>query len=812
MDGLHPDVAAWVERALGRPTPAQAQAVPRILAGEHVLVSSPTGSGKTLAAFLGVLSELCRMDDAGALGEGVRCVYVSPLKALARDVAKNLLRPLEGVGRAARIRVAMRTGDTPQAERERMVRRPPHVLVTTPESLALVLGSTRMRPALAGLRWLVVDEVHALMATKRGAHLALSLERLPPAQRVGLSATVRPLDEAARFLCGARPCAVVKVPRQRAPRLVLGRVRDEDEALERAAAIVQENRTTLVFTNTRASAERVAARLGERLGEPEEDEASVDPEHAAPDDHAVVAPHHGSMSREARVVVEERLKRSELRCVVASSSLELGIHADDVDAVVLLGSPKSSARALQRVGRSGHQVGGEPKGGLLAEDADELLEGAAIARLAARGEVEPTPVPVGGLDVLAQHLLGLALDGPTTVDDALDLARRAWPYRDLARADVDALVAHLADVRLVRREGARFAAAGGRARMTYSMTAGAIPDAALLRVLADGRYVGEVDEAFAEALQPGDVFQLAGRAWRFERAMGRSVHVEPAPGRRATVPAWRSEGLSASPLVMGELRRAFELDEPFLAPVAYDSDATQEGLIRFLAVQRAFAPEAPGEVLVEAPLDEEGGRALVVHARLGRRANEALARGLAFALDEPTRPLASDLGVALVGRRGWKPTPRAVERLFALPLRVPDLVDSDAYRRRFRHVAQRGLLLPRGEGGLTQQQNDATRVLRGLLERQRDHPLVRETTREVLEDAMDLDAAEAFRLAVHERRVRLNVLEPRPVPSPLAACILHARGSPMRREALRDAVDLADAYARKKREGEESVPRESGGG
>ena len=798
MHGLHPDVAAWVGRALGGVlTPAQAQGVPRILAGENVLVSSPTGSGKTLAAFLGVLSELCREDDAGTLGRpGIRCVYVSPLKALARDVARNLLGPLEGVGRGGRVRVAMRTGDTPPSERARMARDPPHVLVTTPESLALVLGSPRLRPALAALRWVVVDEVHALMGTKRGAHLALSLERLPEAQRIGLSATVRPLEEAARFLCGARPCAIVEVPRERAPRLVVGRVRDEDEALERAAAVVQENRATLVFTNTRASAERVAARLAERLGDAADEDPSVDPEHAVPDAPGVVAPHHGSMSREARVVVEERLKRSELRCVVASSSLELGIHADEVDAVVLLGSPKSSARALQRVGRSGHRVGGEPRGWLLAEDADEVLEGAAVALLAARGEVEPTPVPPGGLDVLAQHLLGLALEDAPTVDHAWALARRAWPYRDLPRGDVDALVAHLADARLVRRDGARFEAAGGRARMTYAMTAGAIPDAALLRVLDGGRYVGEVDEAFAEALQPGDVFQLAGRAWRFERALGRSVHVAPAPGRRATVPAWRSEGLSASPLVMTELQRLVESEGAYLRNVDFDSTVTLEALQRLLRVQRAFAPEAPGEVLAEAPLDEDGNRALVLHARLGRRANEALARGLAAALDEPARPLASDLGVALLARRGWKPTPRLVERLLARPLALPDLVASEAYRRRFRHVAQRAYLLPRRDASLLQQQNDATRMLGHLLATNPTHPVVRETTREVLHDSMDLEAAESFRRDVHDGRLRIRLLDARPVPSPLAACILHPRGSPMRAESLRDAVELAEAFTR----------------
>ena len=794
MEGLHPDVRAWLALALGEPTPAQAQAVPAILAGENVLVSSPTGSGKTLAAFLGVLSELLRLDDADALGEGIRVVYVSPLKALARDVSRNLLAPLQGVGRAERIRVAMRTGDTPRAERDRMARQPPHVLVTTPESLALVLSSPRLQPALRSVRFVVVDEVHALLATKRGAHLALSLERLEtrcerPPQRIGLSATVQPLEEAARFLAGGRPCRAVEVPRASPPRLEVVRVRDEEDAVERAAAVVAAHKTTIVFTNTRAGAERVAALLHDAMGAPAEDEGDAQEDDVERAPVSPVAPHHGSMSREDRVVVEDRLKRSDLRCVVASSSLELGIHVDDVEAVVLLGSPRSAARALQRVGRSGHKVGGEPRGWLLASDPDELLEGAAIAELAAEGRIEPLAVPAGGLDVLAQHLLGLSLDGPVALDEAWALARRAWPYRALPREDVDSLVAHLAERRLIRREGARFVAASGRARMTYHMQAGTIPDAALLRVLAEGTYVGEVDEAFAEALEPGEIFRLAGRAWRYERALGRSVHVTPAPGRLATVPEWRAEGLAASPLVLAEVARLVRSKEPFFRHARSDSSTTESSLARLLLAQQALGLEAEGEIVAESALDAVGQRALVLHARLGRRANDALARVFEARLDEPARVLASDLGLAFVARRGWKPTAAMALRLFEAPLEVPDLEETEVFRRRFRHVAQRGLLLPRSEAGLVQQQNEAAALLRRLLREAPDHPLLRETRREVLEDAMDLATAEAFRRDVHDGRLAIRLVE-RAHPSPLATSILHPRGSVLRGEHIRDAVEL----------------------
>lgn len=815
---LAPPVASWLRATFPALTEGQRRALPHVLSGESVLLSSPTGTGKTLAGFLGVLSGLHDLARRGALEERTYCVYVSPLKALVHDVARNLQRPLEGIERVSQagLRVALRTGDTPQAERARQARAPPHLLATTPESLALLLASPSWRPHLAEVRWVVVDEVHALAETKRGTHLALLLELLEetagrPLVRVGLSATVAPLPDVARFLTGGRPCRVEAVPpREDAFDLAVAMplpepAKAKDEALEDATldlleGIVARHRTTLVFANTRRLAERTSMRLHDRLAAAAPEAAedleghSHDPEFPAPEAVPPVAPHHGSMSREARLVVEERLRRQELRCVVSSSSLELGLDVEGVDHVVLLGSPKGVARTLQRLGRADHRVGGRSAGTLVAQDPDDLAEAFALLDLARRREVEPVRIPHGCPDVLAQFLVGLATLGPRARDDALALVRRAAPYADLDRARLDETLDALLDAPrpLLEAEGATFRLAHGGARVAYLTHAGTIPESGTLKVVHEGAYVGEVEEAFVEALQPGDVFQLAGRSWRFLSAVGLRAHVAPAAFAPPTVPAWRSEGVSAPlPLAQetahhkGGLRNAENVNA-----------GTKERFEKYRAFQAAFsALPQPDAVGIESFVHDDGARAHVLHVALGRRANEALARALAQRIGPGTRSLATDAGLALLTARAFRPGLAKWKSLLAPPMEDDlraALRESEVLRRRFRHVATRGLLLLRREDEpLSRRQQEARALLARLLDAEPDHPLLREAWREALEDALDAPAAEAFARRVAEGTTPLHRLPERPCASPYGARILFRPTTPEGREGIRDHEERA---------------------
>src|SRR2546426_6500003 len=456
LEGFHPSVRSWFQARYGTPTEPQALGWPRIQAGEDTLVAAPTGSGKTLAAFLGCLDAMIHQGEA--LPDETQVLYVSPLKALANDVRMNLLEPLAELRRlpgVPEIRAAVRTGDTPQAERQALLRKPPHVLVTTPGSFYLLLTSEGGRKVLRTVRTVIVDEIHAVARDKRGAHLALSLERLDAlcgrrCVRIGLSATQRPIEEIGRFLTGGGPCAIVEAGAARALDIAVEVPRDElnavftkeqrEETCKRVAELVREHRTTLVFVNTRRQVERVAHQLAQELGEDQ------------------VVAHHGSMSRAIRLAAEEKLKRGQVRCAVATASLELGIDVGAVDLVVQLESPRSLAVTLQRVGRASHHRGGVPKGRLFPATRDQLFECAALVRGLRRGNLEVTRIPQLPLDVLAQQLVAMAACEDLAEDEAYALVRRAWPYRELPRAEFDAVIEmHAEGVarRAGRAQGAR---------------------------------------------------------------------------------------------------------------------------------------------------------------------------------------------------------------------------------------------------------------------------------------------------------------------------------------------------------------------
>jgi ATP-dependent Lhr-like helicase len=601
LAAFHPAVAGWFSRSFPAPTPAQARAWPLIRSGQSTLVAAPTGSGKTLTAFLAAIDQLVQQGLAeGGLADETSIVYVSPLKALSNDIHVNLEQPLEGIRAelqrlglpALEIRTAVRTGDTPQAERAAMRKRVPHILVTTPESLYVLLGSESGRQMLTGVRSVIVDEIHAIAGNKRGSHLALSLERLEslcarPLVRVGLSATQKPIEAVAEFLVGGpdRSCAVVDIGHGRArdlalevPPVPLEAVMSNDVwelVYDRLAALAGEHRTTLVFVNTRRMAERAARHLSERLG------------------NSVVAAHHGSLAREQRLDAEQRLKRGELRVLVATASLELGIDIGDVELVCQLGSPRSISAFLQRVGRAGHQVGGVSKGRLFPSSRDDLIECAALLDSVRRGELDTLVIPSAPLDVLAQQIVAEVSCREWQEDALLALIRRAMPYTDLSEADYQALLAMLAEG-YTTRHGARGAylhrdlvnhSLRGRrgGRLTALTSGGTIADNADYAVLLEpqGFNIGTVNEDFAVESLAGDVFQLGNTSYRIIKIEPGRVRVEDAQGQPPSIPFWLGEAPGRSDeLSTAVARLRGEIDERLAEAESRRSQLAGDAVVR----------------------------------------------------------------------------------------------------------------------------------------------------------------------------------------------------------------------------------------
>jgi ATP-dependent helicase Lhr and Lhr-like helicase len=807
LELLTPAVREWVMSRFGALTPPQSAAIPAIHAGEHVLISAPTGTGKTLAAFLAVLSELVAEHQRGALGPGIQCVYVSPLRALGTDIHRNLEGPLaeicaiigEHCGGADEsdeppIRVAMRTGDTTPAERRRLLTRPPHVLVTTPESLAILLSTPSAVALFAPVRWVIVDEVHSVAGGKRGVHLALSLERLAAAAgrdpvRVGLSATIAPLDVVARWLCG-----VGRTPRivaWRAPRdavfsvqsALAGEVVPNPQRVQRAvtdavAARVRPGRTTLVFTNTRGATERLAHRLAERFP-PEE-----------------VAAHHSSLAREERLLVEDRLRAGTLRVAVTSTSLELGIDVGTVDEVLLVSSPRDVTRALQRIGRSGHRIDRHPRGVFIGTGVDDVLECLVVSDRSRAGDLDPIRVPSAPLDVLAQQLVGMSVVSRWRDDDAFALVRRAASYAELSRAEFDAVLDYLADsseameerrvYAKIKRSDGGFEARGRNVATIFYQNVGTISGGASIRIKPRGSRtpIGTVEESFLEQLKPGDRFLLGGRTWSFMFAQGMTAFVAPASGR-PSVPRWASEVLPATAgvafgvgVLRARLRDAFlvggaALVADLLSERYQLASADASAIAEYVATQQALSPiPDPHEVLVERWRDPDDER-VVVHAftsPLGRRANEALSRAIAFRLGRTNVGLmVDDQAFAL-----RIPARAALDEATLARVLDPDglprdvraaVARTDLWGRRFRAVAGIGLMLVKNYHGRSRfvgaMQMNARRIW-SVLERERpDFPLVQETYRTVIEDDLDVPTAVAW-LTASRGRVTLRDLDAPP--------------------------------------------------
>ena len=832
---LRPYVAEWLRRRYGgRLTEPQRMAIPLVKAGRNVLISSPTGTGKTLAAFLGVLDELFHMGERGVLGEGIYVVYVSPLRALNNDIRRNLIEPLTEIREVAgemgvelpEVRVAVRTSDTPPSEKQRMLRRPPHILITTPESLAAALVAPRFRERLSTVRWVIVDEIHELASNKRGSHLMLSVERLEelvresgggPLRRIGLSATIAPLDEVARFLGGyeddgrPRPVEIVDARfakpidiRVITPRVDLLRAEPEEvtEAIyRRVVELVRSHRTTLIFTNTRSATERVVFRLKKLLSE--EKIADMDQ----------VEAHHSSLSRDQRLSVEEKLKRGELKVVVSSTSLELGIDIGYIDLVVLLGSPKSVSRLLQRVGRAGHRLHEVSKGRIIVVDRDDLVENSVLAKSAMERFIDRVRIPIKPLDVLAQHLVGMSIERKWRIEDAYRVVKRAYSFKDLSFSEFMSVLRFLAGKHSLEWEGVYsklwldedegvFGRKRG-SRMIYLLNVGVIPDEVKIRVYTtEGKYVGDLEEEFVEILQPGDIFVLGGRTYRFLRSHGLKVVVERVEGAKPTVPSWFSEMLPLSfdsALRVGRFRRVIEaLLREGRQREAYETLVKEYRLephaakmiLEYIWEQIAYVDVVPGDdlILVEYFDDPEGdGRSIVFHTLYGRRCNDALSRAYASMLSKmtgaPVRVAVSDNGFMLTVPSYVSVDRRLVERLIAsvTPENLRGILEealahTELMKRRFKHVAERMFIILRRykgqEANPERLQLSAQRLLEIFLEEYPDLPAVRETYREILEDYMDVKAASQVLEWVRSGRVKVVVKGPLPYPSPFAHTIV----------------------------------------
>ena len=846
-EGFRPYVKEWFNDRFPALSPPQEYSFELINNKENSLICAPTGSGKTLSAFLSVLDDLYSKGEGGELEDRIYAVYVSPLRALNNDIQRNLEEPLNGIREKAEemgydvpeVRSAVRTGDTTDAEKAKMRDKPPHILITTPESLGIILSSPKFRENLEQAEYMIADEIHSLSENKRGVHLSLSMERMEDIAenditRIGLSATQAPIKEIASYLVGfdadektweqetefdpvtgaeealgedyeSRGCKIVDVSASKEIDIeTISPVRDliytpgneiQEALYDRMHNLIQEHESTIIFTNTRSATERVVNNLIERYPDYEDD----------------IGAHHSSMSREERLKVEEALKNGELRIGVTSTSLELGVDIGAVDLVIQLGSPKGVARGIQRIGRSGHKIGKKAKGKMLVSDRDDAMECSVLTKCAKEDDLDRIQIPTNCLDVLAQHMIGMACDHRWNIDHMYNLIRRSHCYRHLSREDFDSVLKYLAgeyeleDQNVYRkiwvnRDEGLLGRSGKMTRVIYMTNIGTIPDETGYEVVTRGEknFVGSLDEEFLDRLTKGDIFTLGGSTYQFSYAKGMKVYVDPKPQKQPTVPSWYSERLPLSydlGTKIGEFREKISQQLDMNASEDeviqwtmhnyYLDEYTADAVTSYIQEQHQYLGEVSTHrnITVEKYIDDENRQNIIFHTIYGRRVHDAIARIMAHMLQ---KKFGANIGMIIDDNGFVLQTPRRPVDVEGL---IDDIVNCDAeeelreavaktelMKRRFRHVAGRSLMVLRNYKGNSRtvgQQQMKGHFLISAIRNKYDEsfPMIKETYREIMEDAMDLPHAKEVIEGLKNDEITVNVHES-DIPSPFSHNLL----------------------------------------
>ncbi len=810
---LNPTVKKWFFSRFRSFSIPQLFGVMEIHSRNNVLVSAPTGATKTLTGFLSIINELVDSAEKGLLKDKVYCVYISPLKALNNDIEKNLKEPLKEIeaaaGKKLGIRVAVRTGDTTASEKAKMLKKPPHILITTPESLAIVLSSYKFIDHLKEVEWCIVDEVHALAENKRGTHLSISLERLqalsPAMCRIGLSATIAPIEEIAKFLAGlekgaSRNCKIIDAHFVKKMDLkVISPVPDlidtehgkmHNAMYELIDSLIQSHRTTLIFTNTRSATERVVNYLKEKF-----------PKSYLTEEQTIGA-HHGSLSKQHRHNLEQQLKDGKLKAVVSSTSLELGIDIGYIDLVILLGSPKSVARAIQRIGRSGHKLNETSKGRIIVLDRDDLIECSVLLKSAIEKKIDRVHIPKNCLDVLAQQIYGIAISNQIHEKELFELIRKSYPYSSLEYKDYKEILDYLSGKYISLEDRSIYAKIwhdeetgmigkkGRMSRVIYMTNIGTIPDESFVTVKVGEHPIGKIDESFLERLRRGDVFVLGGEKYEFLYSKGMVAYVNATVQRQPTIPSWFSEMLPLSfdlAMEIGRFRRLMEekfnrnrtKEEiiKFINEYLYVDENAANSIYEYFREQFLYAEISSDKKIVIETYNEGGRSYAVFHTLFGRRVNECLSRAVAFAIG---RTQHKDVDIGITDNGFLISYEKGVNVLAAfsllksekLELVLNNAIDkTEVLRRRFRHCAGRALMILReymGHRKRVGRQQTSSMILMSAVKRiSNDFPILKEARREVLEDLMDIQNSTLILQELKEGRIKIKHISTQ-TPSPFA--------------------------------------------
>ena len=820
---LNPLVKQWFFSKFKEFSIPQLFGVMPIHSRENILISAPTGATKTLTAFLSILNDLVDLSQKNALEDKIYAVYVSPLKALNYDIQINLVNPLKEIeqiaGKNLGIRVAVRTGDTSQSEKAKMLKKSPHILITTPESLAILITSIKFREHLKAVEWCVVDEIHALAENKRGVHLSLTLERMQRIcefSRVGLSATVSPIEEIGKYLVGnERNCKIVDVQFLKEIDLkVISPVRNlvdttaeylHDKLYELLDKLIQEHKTTLIFTNTRSATERVVHHLKQKFPKNYTENPILGVTQNGPNlakPNLGIGAHHGSLSKAHRHGIEQRLREGKLKCVVCSTSLELGIDIGYIDLVILLGSPKSVARALQRVGRSGHQLHATTKGRLVVLDRDDLVECSVLLKNAIEKKIDNIHIPANCLDVLAQQISGMALEQMWHIDELYKTIRKSYCYKDLQRKDFGEIIDYLAGKYISLEDRHIYSKiwfdestgmVGRKGKMTrviYMTNIGTIPEETAVKVKIGEQVIGTIEEAFLERLKKGDIFVLGGDTYKFNFSRGMTAQVEAVIGKKPTVPSWFSEMLPLSFELAGEIGRFRRLMEEkfrdrelkmdiikFINDYLYVDENSANSIYEYFREQYLFEEVPTGKKLVIENYDDGKKHYAIFHALFGRRVNDALSRAVAFAIG---RKQHIDVEIGVNDNGFYVASSRGIEAAKAFGLlkqkELREVLESaiektEVLSRRFRHCAARALMILRnyrGEEKRVGRQQVSSMILMNAVKRiSNNFPILKEARREVLEDLMDVGNAASVLKEVEEGKIKVKEIRTT-IPSPFA--------------------------------------------